>query len=366
MRQALDSIRQMAQSKQDAPTPSSQPNRSRKPTALATWMRGLAIHLNDCGYNAAELFAESGLDYGLIDQADARYAVEDTTRLWHRAIDLTGDESIGLKAIRHIQPSHFHFVGLGVLASRNLEEVFERLSKLCDLITDASHIRCAHQSDGEFLIRIELRAGAQPAHASADGLMALLANSGKALGAAHLKPLRVALLRPEPQAASLDLFKRTFDCELMFDQPELQLVYRSLDVKQPLSGANATIAAHLDQAAQAALDRLKPAFTCAERVQALIESHWTQQADGPPPGVDWVASELAMSSRNLQRKLAEEGTSLADLLDRFRRMKAHQRLTQTQDPILNIALDLGFSDASAFGRACKRWFGCSPSQVRGQ
>ena len=74
---------------------------------------------------------------------------------------------------------------------------------------------------------------------------------------------------------------------------------------------------------------------------------------------------MNMSARNLQRKLADEGTNLASIVDEIRQTEAAHRLKQSQDSLTAIALDLGFSDASAFSRACKRWFGKSPSDIRG-
>lgn len=334
------------------------------PTALATWMRGLAQQLKHLGHSPEQLFAEAGLDYALMDQPEARFPVVNTTRLWQMAVNLTGDEALGLKTIRFITPTSFHSVGMSVLASRTLYEAFQRLSKFGDLITDASEMQLQHKLDDTFELAIRLRGDVQPAFQSTDGFMALLANVGKALGAPEIHPLRVELIRPPPADQHLEFFDKVFGTQVLYNQLQLKLVFSKETVTTPLTGANPAIAAHLDQASSAAIEKMKPALSCAHKVRQLIEAVVQKRNAEPLPSAEELARQMNMSSRNLQRKLAEEGVTLVEIMDQIKKDTAERRLKDDKDPITAIALDLGFSDASAFSRACKRWFGVSPSQIR--
>ncbi len=322
-------------------------------------MRGLAQELNQRGLDAAHLFQQAGLDPTLLEHPEARYPVSNTTALWQKALELTQDETLGLKAIRHITPATFHAVGLSVMASETLEEAFGRMSRFVDLVTDASEMSLRTHHD-EFVVELALRDGAQPAQQSIDGFACLLANAGKGLGDPTLVPLRVALTRPQPAPVHLEFFEKSFGAPLLYQQPTLQIVYAMHTVKTRLKGANRLIAEHLDQASQAAIERLRPAPTLTKAVREIVLNTLQHGA----PNLEDVAKPLAMSTRNLQRKLADEGTSLADIVDEVRREEARRLLVQSKAPLTAIALDLGFSDASAFSRACKRWFGQSPSTLR--
>lgn len=329
------------------------------PTALASWMRGLARELEQQGCQAQTLFEQAGLDFSLLEAAEARYPVPQTTRLWQLAMQATGDETLGLKAIRHITPATFHAVGLGVMASETLEQAFERMRRFVDLVTDASEIELL-TTETEFQVQLKLKPGAHPADQSLDGFVCLLANAGKGLGDANLLPLRIELMRPPPKAENLRYFERSFAAPLVFSCSQVRIVYHLATVRTRLKGANPLIAEHLDQASLAAIERLKPRSSVAKKVKAWVEKQIGQNA----LGIDQAASHLNMSARNLQRKLAEEGTSLASIVDETRQAECLRRLTNTNDSITSIALDLGFSDASAFSRACKRWFGKPPSEIR--
>lgn len=329
------------------------------PTALASWMRGLARELEHQGCDASALFNEAGLDFALLDSPEARYPVPQTTVLWQKAVAATGDETLGIKAIRHITPATFHAVGLSVMASETLEQAFGRMRRFVDLVTDASEIELLSTSD-EFIVELKLKEGAQPAHQSTDGFLCLLANAGKGLGDASLVPLRVELCRPAPKASNLDFFEKSFAAPLKFGCNTMRIVYELAMVHTRLKGANPLIAEHLDQASQAAIERLKPASSVSKKVRTWAANRLPQGA----PSIEDAAEHMNMSARNLQRKLAEEGTNLASIVDEIRQGEAQRRLKQSQDSLTAIALDLGFSDASAFSRACKRWFGKSPSEVR--
>ena len=330
------------------------------PTALASWMRGLARELEQQGCNPAVLFDEAGLDIALLDSPEARYPVPQTTLLWQKAVQATGDETLGIKAIRHITPATFHAVGLSVMASETLEQAFGRMRRFADLVTDASEINI-QTSESEFIVELKLREGAQPAHQSTDGFLCLLANAGKGLGDPSLVPLRVELSRPTPKDGNLDFFEKSFAAPLKFDCPAMRIVYAIATVRTRLKGANPLIAEHLDQASQAAIERLKPASSTSKAIRQWV----LNQLEKGAPSIEQAAEFMHMSSRNLQRKLAEEGTNLATIVDSIRQDEAQRRLKHSQDTLTAIALDLGFSDASAFSRACKRWFGKSPSDIRG-
>ena len=77
-----------------------------------------------------------------------------------------------------------------------------------------------------------------------------------------------------------------------------------------------------------------------------------------------VAAALAMSPRTLQRRLREEGTSYADLLDRFRHRMAVALLEDREIAIYEVAYLLGYAEPSTFYRAFRRWTGSSPREHR--
>lgn len=77
-----------------------------------------------------------------------------------------------------------------------------------------------------------------------------------------------------------------------------------------------------------------------------------------------VASVLHISTRSLQRKLAQENSSLRQLKDIVRKDWAFAKLERTEETISQIAEELGYSDATAFYRAFHNWTDQSPKEFR--
>jgi AraC-like DNA-binding protein len=82
------------------------------------------------------------------------------------------------------------------------------------------------------------------------------------------------------------------------------------------------------------------------------------------PSVRQTADFIGMSVRTLQRRLAESGESHEALVVQTRLATAGAVLEQTNGRILDLALDLGYSDHANFTRAFRRWVGCSPLEYR--
>jgi AraC-like DNA-binding protein len=71
-----------------------------------------------------------------------------------------------------------------------------------------------------------------------------------------------------------------------------------------------------------------------------------------------------MSPRTLQRRLAEEGTTFQKILESLRRNLCLRHLKSARLPLSEIAYLAGFSDASSFNRAVRRWTGLTPLRYR--
>lgn len=88
-----------------------------------------------------------------------------------------------------------------------------------------------------------------------------------------------------------------------------------------------------------------------------------------PTGVldlELVAAQLALHPRTLQRRLAEEGTSFASVVDQTRRRTAETYLRDTDMGLGHLAHELGYTEQSVLTRASRRWFGTSPLAYRKQ
>ncbi|MEC8795008.1 MAG: AraC family transcriptional regulator, partial [Pseudomonadota bacterium] len=80
--------------------------------------------------------------------------------------------------------------------------------------------------------------------------------------------------------------------------------------------------------------------------------------------MDKVARDLGMSRQTLYRRLKDEGATFAEIHDDLRHKMALDYLTARKVTVNEAAYLLGFSEASSFVRAFKRWTGQSPSAFR--
>jgi len=87
---------------------------------------------------------------------------------------------------------------------------------------------------------------------------------------------------------------------------------------------------------------------------------------GGYPAVEEVAGLLCVSVRTLQRLLNKAGVSYSDLVERCRCRAACEALAVMKTPVQDIAVKLGYADASGFARAFRRWTGLSPRAYRNQ
>lgn len=82
------------------------------------------------------------------------------------------------------------------------------------------------------------------------------------------------------------------------------------------------------------------------------------------PSIGRVATRLGFTPRTLQRRLDDDGLTFQQVLEELRQDLARQYLLSSQLSITEISGLLAYTDATAFGRAFRRWTGHTPAEFR--
>lgn len=142
-----------------------------------------------------------------------------------------------------------------------------------------------------------------------------------------------------------------------FAQPVTTAAFTAAILDQPLPQANEVTVAAAEDACRAMLTERRGRTGFAHDVRDCLVS-----ASGPPPTIEEVAGTLATSERTLRRRLADEGTSYRGLLAEVRLTLAEQMLATGALSVEDVAIRLGYAEATPFIVAFKRWTGVTPAQ----
>jgi AraC-like DNA-binding protein len=82
------------------------------------------------------------------------------------------------------------------------------------------------------------------------------------------------------------------------------------------------------------------------------------------PDIRLVSQVVRLSPRTLQRRLHAEGLTFAGVVARARFAEALRMLDDPTRKVIEVALDLGYSDPAHFTRAFERWTGLTPREYR--
>ena len=112
-----------------------------------------------------------------------------------------------------------------------------------------------------------------------------------------------------------------------------------------------------------AVSKLAPLADTPLAFATRIEE-WLKSTPPGATGVRHAARAFGRSPRSFQRELADFGLTYADIRNAARCAVAKRLLEQTTSSITDIALEIGYSELSAFSRSFKRQVGLGPSRYR--
>ncbi len=301
-------------------------------------VRGVKSRLTSSGVAADALFAEAGLNEGEGLACDALTLSDKLSHLWELVVAQSGDPLIGLKISSPHRLGWLGVMGHIMLVSPTVQSSIERChgNTRVGLVLPGAQ-RVVPQQRYDFVWCVLLR------------------SLRCAAGRDDIALVVVEYSFPAP--ANAHAYEETFGCPVKFDMPHNVMEFSDSDLVMALP-ANPPLASGSGAPVLASLAKAEPP-TFSAKVQALLASLLPKG----PPHRDDVAAQLMMSERTLQRRLAEEGTSFTNLVDDTRRELARQSLSCGELSLKMLSFQLGFSEPSAFYRACKRWFGMAPSDI---
>lgn len=150
-----------------------------------------------------------------------------------------------------------------------------------------------------------------------------------------------------------------FGCPVFYGKPENRFVFDAAELDRQPDFGNVLAYAEVKQLCDGLLKEFELNAGVAGKVREVILSNFPRRL-----GFEQIARNLNMSERSLRRKLREEGTSFRHLADGLRVQVAIKYVRDSDLSIEDIAFALGFSDASSFRHAFRRWTNTAPHEYR--
>jgi AraC-like DNA-binding protein len=100
--------------------------------------------------------------------------------------------------------------------------------------------------------------------------------------------------------------------------------------------------------------------TMTAKIRSLLGRDFSNEL----PEFDQLAEQVHLAPQSLRRRLREEGTNFQEIKDALRRDTAISMLDKHDLSIQEISEKMGFSEASTFHRAFKKWTGLTPGDYR--
>jgi AraC-like DNA-binding protein len=174
---------------------------------------------------------------------------------------------------------------------------------------------------------------------------------------------RIPLLRADfsyaepPHSAE---YRLMYCADLRFGRPNTAISFDAAYLDLPIVQNERSIKDFLRTAPESILVKYKNGSSLSARVRRRLR----QFLPGEVPDFDGLADDLNMTPATLRRRLREEGMSYQSIKDELRRDLAIGYLSHSGRTVMDIALELGFSERSAFHRAFRKWTGASPGEFR--
>lgn len=340
---------------------------SRAATVSIDYVESVLLHAEQQGYDVNSLLSSIGLSKSALEGV-SEISAQRYGQLYQHMMWLVQDESFGMLTGGRMPNGTFRMMCFAMITCSTLGDAIRRCSQfyeICKGPTVKPHV----DVEGERAIFRYVALNSMPA----DTVKRLVSNETPALIRSSLSiwhhfmswmvgyrlPLQKVRFTFAEQP-NLSDYINLFQCPLEFNTVENCFEFPADQLDMPMMQNVESLRSFLRTAPYQLMVMVNGDRSVSAQVRALIGRDFSRT----PPAIGEVADALNMSSRTLRRYLEREGTTYQALKDSSRFNAAQEYLSVPNISIQEVALQLGFTEPSAFVRAFRKWSGMTPAAYR--
>jgi len=321
-------------------------------------LRGYRELVTDLGGNPTRLLRQASIEPAALNRLTAFITFESLIDLLERSAADLGSADFGLRLAERQDIGILGALAVAMRYSATVGEAMRCASKYLHVYNAAIAFTIStgeRRDQARVVFKSLVEHAPQWAQTAEHGIgltwriMILLSE-----GQCHLEQVWL----PHPAVATEATYRSRFDAPLTFQADRLGLAFAARDLDLLISEQNR----ELHEVATAYLDGQVP----RGRTPLTVQVRQTIEAllGTGTCGHRQVANALYMHPRTLQRRLQAEATTFEAIKDDVRRDLAQQYLSQSDIPLRQVTALLDYSEQSALGRSCRRWFQTTPREFR--
>ncbi len=309
------------------------------------------------GASIPELLDKCGIPRQLLEDPDGTIERDVFIKMMLLIMEQTQDEFLGFGQGRKSKPGTFSMMAHAVINCPNLGAAIERGIRFYDLFELST--RTGVEVDGDIArltVNADPRLDFREVIIEASLFIWLRFMSwlvGKAI---------------EPQEVRLDYsdtkndeeHRFLFDCLIEYGAHENSVTFKSEFLELPLVQNELSLSKFLKDSLAQLFDGNIHNVGLPAQIRAIISNEYGNSF----PDFTEICGKLNMTPQTLRRRLKEANTSYQEIKDSIRKDASVYYLSKPELSIDEIALLMGFSEASSFHRAFKKWTGKTPSRYR--
>jgi AraC-like DNA-binding protein len=325
-------------------------------TSAMVLLRGLVHAASAVGVDPVTLLARIGVTEQELER-DTSIPTHVFAQAWQVAPELSGDPLFGLRAGEHAELGSYDVLDYLFLTSATLGDACRALERYYRIVTEIWKLDLLVEGD---VARFRLWVPPEVVEPLRHAWDYFFSGSFKRIRGALVNTVPTEVHLMHAQHADVREYERVFRCPVTFSHPIGEFVFDARLLERRLATANATLHRLVRRHAEELLARVPSDQDLLVRAQTLLPV----LLDRPELSLAYLADQLGVGERSLQRKLAEHGITYKDLVQRVREDHAMRGLESQAITVQELAYTLGFASTAAFSRAFKRWRGMSPSEYQ--
>jgi AraC-like DNA-binding protein len=303
-----------------------------------------------------EMLKFADLSQDVLSRHDSQIDSEKLSEIFKFCMEKSGDYTLALKIGSSITYHSLGVLGYLMLNANNLKEVIEKFDYYQKLISGFMKFYLT-KNEKYYKLAIYINENPMipvPSYHAEVHLSAILTILNQIIGKDIIPDLTYFTI---DSMSNIDEYKKIFGENIILHKSENAIFFETDKLNITVNDSNPVMLEYFESQANKILEDMKITSWYAKVKREILKNIGDNEIT-----IDFIASKFDISTRTLQYHLKDENIKFRDALLSVRMQLANHYIKNTKMDFSSIAFFLGYSEASSFFRAYKKYYKNTPKK----